>query len=258
MRKLMHSEDYEEGICHFYCILCKNNLYMHSMPPLHSTHKSNFSSLFIRGSTGAGGAREASDVWEALSPLWTRSADGPRKRNPRKSSRSVWDSSKGVVSPPERELWFPSAGSLAAVISCPVPALCPVRAPSPVSASGKPSRRGRVCSHTVQPSRTEGLVPNHLLGRGHAKLLNRAREGFGRVLIGRDRAVRCAKHSTARRSQCQCPGMFPGCISLDGASLCKSHCNKQIPLPKPNSFATKEHLLARLGIQKSTVNFAGV
>lgn len=136
----------------------------------------------------------------------------------------------------------------------PVSRLCQLRAKAQ-QPMAQPSWQGRVHSHTVQPSRTEGIVPNHLPGR--AKLLNCAWEGFERVLMGRGRAVQCAKHSTARRSQCQWPGMFPGCISLDGASLCKSHCNKQIPLPKPNSFATKEHLSVRLGIQKSTVNFIG-
>lgn len=158
----------------------------------------------------------------------------------------------------------------ASVISCTTGALCllspssatrDLQAHQPMARAHitpwKPSWQGSVSSHAIRPSCTEGLLPNHLLGRGHAKLLNRAWEGFGRVLIGRERAMQCAKHSTARSSQCQCPGMFPGCISLDGASLCKSHCNKQIPLPKTSSFATKEHLLVRLGMQKSAVNFSG-
>lgn len=164
------------------------------------------------------------------------------------------------MSPPKRELRLPSQLRHSLAAPCLLFQLYPRRAPgTPAhgSAPCEPGWRGRVCSRTAQPSRTEVLVPNHLLGRGHPKLLNRAWGGFRGVLIGRQRALECAKHSTARRSQCRCPGMFLGCISLDGASLCKSHCNKQIPLPKPDSFATKEHLLVRLGIQKSTVNFTG-
>lgn len=222
---------------------------MKSMPPsfLHSTHNSNFNSLFIHRSTRAERAQEASGVWEALSLLWTCSADP--------DSPCVLSEPSGRSS--ECHLTQSSAAEHEPCASCPSPATREPWVHQPI-APWNPSRQGRVCSHTVQPSRPEGLVPNHLLGRGPSKLLNRAWEGFGRVLIGRGRAVQCAKHSTARRSQCQCPGMFPGCIGLDGASLCKSHCNKQIPLPKPNSSATKEHLLVRLGIQKSTVNFTGV
>lgn len=75
------------------------------------------------------------------------------------------------------------------------------------------------------------------------------RNCLGEHSLAQGRTAQCSECSTPPRIECQCLGMFPGCISLEVAWLCKSHCNEQISLPKNNSLATKEGVLLRLGIQ---------
>lgn len=201
--------------------------------------------MAIHGSTGAERAQEVSDVWEALSLLWTRSAGGLNIKH-RQSLRSVWHFSEELWTGKTGSSDSPSAQSAAAEqeprASCPqlcqqsatcTPCMPTVHRPiAGARGSLEAPRAGKSPQPHGSAFPSRGARPKHCWEE--TPINSWAVLGFGRVLT-----VQCAKHSTARRSQCQCPGMFPGCISLHGASLCKSHCNKQIPLPKSNSFATR-------------------
>lgn len=87
----------------------------------------------------------------------------------------------------------------------------------------------------------------------HAKLLNHAWELFGKSVnwqrLGLRNVLSIQQHRGSSASVQEC--------FLAADLLSKSHCNKQISLPKTDPFATKEDLLLRLGIQRFSINFNG-
>lgn len=166
MRKLVHStytvRTVKRGyiilliLFWFYCILCKNNLYMQSVPPcfLHSTHNGNPWIHWSR--TGSGGFRCLRGAEPAMDTFswWSEQQKAVQ------SSRSVWHFSEELCPGQTGSSDSLSAQSVAAeqepCASC--PQLCQQRATSSPAHRGGQGLHGRAAAARLNLPVPRGLV----------------------------------------------------------------------------------------------------